>query len=239
MSRMPVDAARSVPTAGGRTRAGNGMSRARSGILAGAATCVARYGTRKTTMGDIAREGGVAKATLYNHFRTKDDVLAALVAAEVERLVEMLDALPGQPGSPTAVVEALACAATFVSDHAVVRALAATEPGLVAAFASPGTSELWLRAVGVARGRLSLAQAAGSLHARHETEALVTTALRWVLAHALWPAPADEVRAGAYRLVHGLVAAPQATIADEPVAAAEAVPEVREREWSASGLQAG
>ncbi len=235
---MPAVAARPVPTTGGRTRAGNGMSRARSGILAGAATCLARYGTRKTTMGDIAREGGVAKATLYNHFRTKDDVLAALAAAEVEHLVDLLDTVPGQPGSPAAVIDALACAANFVSNHAVVRALAPTEPALVAALVTPGSSELWQRAAGVARDRLSLAQAAGSLHARHGTESLVDTAMRWVLSHALWPGSADEVRAGAHRLVHGLIDAPHATVVDEPTVDG-AVPDGADQAWSAGGLQAG
>jgi len=236
MSRMPPDVAQPAPTSGGRTRAGNGMSRARSGILGGAATCLARYGTRKTTMGDIAREGGVAKATLYNHFRTKDDVLAALAAAEVERLVALLEALPGQPGTPAAVVDALACAGSFVSDHPVLRALAPTEPALVAALATPGPSELWQRAAGVARARLSLAQAAGSLHARHETPALVEAALRWVLSHALWPSSAEEIRAGAHRLVHGLIAAPHAIVLET---AESVVPSDDDRAWSASGLQAG
>jgi len=42
-------------------------------------------------MNDIAAQAGVAKATLYNHFRTKDDVWSALVEAEVR-------ALAGRPG---------------------------------------------------------------------------------------------------------------------------------------------
>lgn len=39
-----------------------------------------RYGYRRTAMDDIAREAGVAKATLYLHFAGKDDVFRAMVA---------------------------------------------------------------------------------------------------------------------------------------------------------------
>ena len=184
------------------------MSRARAGILSGAASCVARYGTRKTTMGDIAREGGVAKATLYNHFRTKDDVLAALVAAQVEDLVERLDDVAGQPGTVVSLTGALAAAATFVSEHPVLRHLAVAEPSLVAALITPGTGEPWQRAREVARDRLSLAQAAGTLHPRHDTESLVDAALRWTVSHALWPASARSIEEAAHRLVSGFVAEP-------------------------------
>ncbi|HVE99051.1 MAG TPA: TetR/AcrR family transcriptional regulator [Mycobacteriales bacterium] len=226
--------AQASPTTGGRTRAGNGMSRARAGILSGAATCVARYGTRKTTMGDIAREGGVAKATLYNHFRTKDDVLAALLAHEVDALARAVETAGGQPGTAEAVTAALSAAATFVAEHPVLRHLAVAEPSLVASLITPSDNALWQRARGVARDRLSLAQAAGSLHPRHETESLVDAGLRWVLSHALWPASSDDVQAAAYRLVNGLVAEPRPRLAARPAEEAESV------QWArAEGLQVG
>ncbi|HVF20693.1 MAG TPA: TetR/AcrR family transcriptional regulator [Mycobacteriales bacterium] len=212
---MPVDTARPASTSGSRTRAGNGMSRARAGILSGAASCVARYGTRKTTMGDIAREGGVAKATLYNHFRAKDEVLAALLAAQVDDLVSRLEEVGGQPGTPASLAASLTTAASFVSEHPVLRHLAVAEPALVATMITPGDGELWQHARSVARERISLAQAAGALHARHDTEALVSAALRWVVSHALWPAPSADIAEAAHRLVTGFVAEPLATTSSE------------------------
>ena len=50
------------------------MGRTREAALAGALAAVTKYGSRKATMGDIAMLAGIAKATLYNHFRTRDDV---------------------------------------------------------------------------------------------------------------------------------------------------------------------
>lgn len=40
----------------------------------------ARYGYKRTSMDDIAKEAGLAKATLYLHFKGKDDVFRAMLA---------------------------------------------------------------------------------------------------------------------------------------------------------------
>lgn len=189
---------------GTRSRAGSNMGRSRSGILAGAARCIARYGTRKTTMGDIAREGGVAKATLYNHFRTKDDVYAALVVAEVQVVLGRVAAVSAPPGSAESVVEALTAAASWLSEHPVVRRLADSEPALAARLARPGDDPIWQEVRAEALRRVSLAQAAGALHAQHDARVAVDTLLRWVLSHALWPTTGEHAEAAARQLVAGL-----------------------------------
>src|ERR1700742_2273852 len=71
---------------GTRARAGNSMSRTRTALLAGAARAVGTSGTR-ITMAQVATQGGVAKATLYNHFRTRDAVLQALLEDSVGALI--------------------------------------------------------------------------------------------------------------------------------------------------------
>ena len=193
---------------GGRTRAGNGMGRARAGILSGAAICIGRFGTRKTTMGDIAKAGGVAKATLYNHFRTKSDVYAALAAAEVDALLERVTAVGVPAGSVAGVTGALTTAAAGLSEHPLLRALAASEPDLVASLTVPGTGPTWDCARAAVTQQVTLAQAAGALHPRHDAREVVSTVLRWVLSHALWPAPGEACAAAAHQLVQGLVAEP-------------------------------
>jgi AcrR family transcriptional regulator len=195
------------------------MTRARTGILDGAARCLARHGTRKTTMGDIAREGGVAKATLYNHFRAKPDVYAALLAREVDRLLAELAAVPVAAGSAESVREPLALAAERVSAHPVLRALATREPELAAVLAVPSGAAEWTAVRRFALHRVSLAQAAGALHAQHDAAAVVETLLRWVVSHVLWPEPPAACAAGARQLVHGLLASPYAGPVPAPVAA--------------------
>ena len=58
----------------------------RRGLLEGAARAFAEHGLRRSTMQSVAAAAGVAKATLYNHFRTKDEVARELLAVELDRL---------------------------------------------------------------------------------------------------------------------------------------------------------
>jgi AcrR family transcriptional regulator len=58
----------------------------------------ARYGYKRTSMDDIAREAGVARATLYLHFKGKDDVFRAMLAGlggQVETRCREALATPG------------------------------------------------------------------------------------------------------------------------------------------------
>ncbi|MDQ1712951.1 MAG: TetR/AcrR family transcriptional regulator [Frankiaceae bacterium] len=191
-------------------RSGNGMTRSRACILSGAAKCIARYGTRKTTMGDIAREGGTAKATVYNHFRTKADVYAALLADEVDDLLTSVAGLPGTPGSAESVVDAAAFAAEWLSEHPVLRALREREPELAARLARPGDGALWVRIRHAALARVSLAVAAGALHPQTDPVVAVDTLLRWAVSYVTWPAAHGGAHAAARQVVHGLLAPPYA-----------------------------
>jgi AcrR family transcriptional regulator len=58
----------------------------------------ARYGYKRSSMDDIAREAGLAKATLYLHFKGKDDVFRAmldLLGRRVEARCREVVAAPG------------------------------------------------------------------------------------------------------------------------------------------------
>jgi AcrR family transcriptional regulator len=105
---------------GAHTRAGNAMNRTRAGLLSGAARAFAEHGVRRSTMQSIAAAAGVAKATLYNHFRTKDEVAAALLAGELDRLSALAASLP--------LDQALGALSDELGAHPVLRRLAATEP---------------------------------------------------------------------------------------------------------------
>ncbi|HVF03917.1 MAG TPA: helix-turn-helix domain-containing protein [Frankiaceae bacterium] len=207
------------PARGPRTRSGNGMTRSRACILSGAAKCIARYGTRKTTMGDIAREGGIAKGTLYNHFRTKPEVYEALLVDELDDLLTQVGALPAPPGSAEALVGALAFAAEWLSEHPVLRALREREPETAARLARPGDAALWGRVRTDATRLVSLAVASGALHPQTDPAVAAEALLRWVVSHVTWPADADTVHAAARQLVHGLLAAPYAAPSGGVVAA--------------------
>ena len=215
----PVSQPVPPPERGPRTRAGNTMTRSRACILSGAAKCIARYGTRKTTMGDICREGGVARGTLYNHFRDKPEVYAALLADEVDDLLVQVAGLPAPAGTAESVVEALAFAADWLSEHPVLRALRDREPETAARLARPSDDAAWQSVRAAALRRVSLAVAAGALHPQTDPAAAVDTLLRWVVSHVTWPAAPGSTEAAARQVVHGLLASPHAAPLDAGAAA--------------------
>ena len=52
----------------------------REAILAAATTMFRRYGYKRTTMEDLAKETGVSRPSLYAHFANKDEVFRSLSA---------------------------------------------------------------------------------------------------------------------------------------------------------------
>jgi AcrR family transcriptional regulator len=128
---LPVPAGPPVPwhgpahLPGAHTRAGNAMGRTRLGLLSGAARAFAEHGPRRSTMQSVAAAAGVAKATLYNHFRTKDDVATALLGLELDRLTALAAGLP--------LEQALATLSDELGAHPVLRRMAETEPDALTA----------------------------------------------------------------------------------------------------------
>jgi AcrR family transcriptional regulator len=57
-------------------------------ILDAAAELMLRWGYNKTTIDDIARHAGIAKGTIYLHWKTREDLFTALMRREYIRLAE-------------------------------------------------------------------------------------------------------------------------------------------------------
>ena len=131
------------------------MSPTRRNLLAGAARAFASSGLRRSTMQSVASAAGVAKATLYNHFRTKDEVARALLAVEVDRLRAMAAALP--------TPEALALLSDELGAHPVLRRLAETEPEALVALLGSGS---WGRLIGSLAAALDVDEDAAELAGR-------------------------------------------------------------------------
>src|SRR5688500_19699011 len=162
------------------------MGRTRLGLLTGAARAFAEHGVRRSTMQAVAAAAGVAKATLYNHFRTKDDVVGALLAAELDRLIALAAALP--------LDQALAALSDELGAHPVLRRLAGTEPEVLTALLG-AEAERWAELI----GRL-----AGALHLDADGAEL---AGRWLLGVVLQPGRSTTRHRHAARLAAALTAA--------------------------------
>jgi AcrR family transcriptional regulator len=168
---------------GVRSRAGNAMHRTRAAVLDGAVRAVEKHGARRATMADIATLSGIAKGTLYNHFRDKESVYAATVDGGVAVLAEECATVASDD-----LADALALAAERLGSHPALRRIAADEPATLAELMTIGESPAWaavrlsVRAVLVAAGR-------------ETSDAAVDVVLRWLVSFV--GSPGREVDAQA------------------------------------------
>jgi AcrR family transcriptional regulator len=161
------------------------MDRTRAALLDGARRAVEVSGTR-ITMAQVSAAGGVAKATLYNHFRTREAVLAGLLRDEIETLVDELRERP--------LGEALAQAAIAVSEHPLRAALADLEPATLARLACLDAQSDGWRTVRGAVDQLAAAAGYGG----------TDVVLRWLASFLLAPAAPAAIAADVEILITGL-----------------------------------
>lgn len=158
------------------------MNRTRGAVIDGAARAVEKHGSRRATMGDIATLAGIAKATIYNHFRTKEDIYRAAIETGVRELGEECTALAASD-----LAEALSRAAGRLAAEPALRRVAAEEPAVLAALVLPGEGGAWDAARQATAEVLKAAGVAASAGS-------VDTVLRWVAGHAGAPGT-EETRA--------------------------------------------
>ena len=87
--------------------------RTESAILSATKDLIAQHGACNISMIEISDAAQVSRATLYNHYRDKNAVLAALIESEVERLVSEC----ASAATPAQILEHLSLAIS--SDHAL------------------------------------------------------------------------------------------------------------------------
>jgi AcrR family transcriptional regulator len=76
-------------------------------ILDAADRLLGRFGYRKMTIDDLAREAGIGKGTVYLSFRSKADVALACIDRMASRLLVRLEELAAKGGSPAGRLRAM------------------------------------------------------------------------------------------------------------------------------------
>jgi AcrR family transcriptional regulator len=179
------------------------MLRTRAAILDGAQRCIESDGVRKTTMSDVSSHAKVAKATLYNHFRTKDDLISALVLARIRELLAQCSEL-----AVAGLAPALEHAGRAIGASVALRQVSAHEPAVAAALSTPGPGRPWEAA---RDGVETVLREAGA----PSDAAAVDLVLRWLCGHVLWAATDAELTLGARVLAAGLGRAPDLVLSEE------------------------
>ena len=88
-SRPPAPAARSGPPLDQQSASDERLRREER-LLDAAAALLVRWGYRKTTIDDVAREAGVGKGTIYLHWKDKNALFRAVISREQQRFNEEL-----------------------------------------------------------------------------------------------------------------------------------------------------
>jgi AcrR family transcriptional regulator len=177
---------------GTRVRAGNAMGRTRVALLDAALVAVEKYGARHATMGDIATLANVAKGTLYNHFRSKDEVYAEAARAAVTSLGERAAVVAAADG----LGAALSIAAEAVATSPVLARLRADEPGVLGALMNDAAGDTVRSAVA---GVLLSGGVDGDVPA-------VEIVVRWIAGYVAGSADLATLSAVADRLALALLA---------------------------------
>ena len=112
-----------APSPGGRAAAGQD-NRKRRQILDGAYRIFMRQGFDATSMGDIAREAGVSKGTLYVYFDSKERLFQELVREEKARQFPTIFAIgPDEPDVRAVLTRIGRQFARFITQDHVVMAI--------------------------------------------------------------------------------------------------------------------
>ena len=105
------------------TPTGQGTRATRDAILDAALAVIARDGLRASRMEDVAAEAGVSRQSVYYHFRSREEVLAALIDRGMAQLAASIRASAVEGEAEDLVAEAV----RFFADNRTLCRLLFTE----------------------------------------------------------------------------------------------------------------
>ncbi|WP_026341518.1 TetR/AcrR family transcriptional regulator [Actinomadura atramentaria] len=104
---------------------------ARERVLAAALELFARHGVHGTSLQMIADEIGVTKAAVYHQFRSKDDIVRAVIAPALDRLAEVTAAAERRRGRAARAEVVLAGIVDLVVEHRHLTAVLQSDPAIM------------------------------------------------------------------------------------------------------------
>jgi AcrR family transcriptional regulator len=110
----------------------------RNALVTTALALIAEKGLAQTNMIEIADRARVSRASLYNHFRDKNEVFLAVVDMEVERIAQL--ALRERD-----VASRLAILSREISSHGALAMALAKDPGPLATLLARHEGDLWTK----------------------------------------------------------------------------------------------
>ena len=112
-------------------------NKSRVAILAGAKLVIAKVGNYQSNIADIAVSAQVAKATIYNQFADKAEMMESLIESEVIRLTELALAASSRQ-------EGLALLSNAISQDLALRKLVESDPSDIARLVTITNHPTWV-----------------------------------------------------------------------------------------------
>ena len=160
-------------------------NKSRVAILAGAKLVIAKVGNYQSNIADIAVSAQVAKATIYNQFADKAEMMESLVESEVIRLTELALAASSRQ-------EGLALLSNAISQDLALRKLVESDPSDIARLVTITNHPTWVLVhQGIAKVFGADSAACGVI-------------LRWLIGQIASPITEEESVAQARRLAASL-----------------------------------
>ncbi len=110
--------------------------RSRTAILSGAKMVITEVGSYESNMLDIAARAEVSRATVYNHFSDKEEMMLSLLESEIRRLFEIAKRSPTKR-------DALFALSVEISNDPALRKMVETDPLDIAKFVTMTEHPLW------------------------------------------------------------------------------------------------
>ena len=155
--------------------------RSQIAILAGAKEVIAQVGSYESLMNDIAERAEVSRATIYNHFADREELMNALLASEVERLIEVARTAKSK-------ADALFQLSRNISEDLALAKMVETDRDQVIALTTITGHPLWI----------AIHRAAAKVFGDDENS--VGLLLRWLIAQVTSPLTAAQSQIQADRL---------------------------------------
>ena len=152
-----------------------------SAVLAGAKELIATVGLVKMSMIEIADTSQVSRATLYNHFRDKESVIAALCESEFARLITITQSAPHS-------IDALEHLSIAISTDRALAHMRAHDPAPLTLGLAATAHRLW-------------AELSDALAVVTGSQIMADLALRWLVGQVLNPLTPDDSRLQAELLI--------------------------------------
>lgn len=102
----------------------------RSRLLATVLQLFSQHGMEGTSLQMIADAMGVTKAAVYYHFKTKDEIVSAIVGPPVRELDQVLDEALAKPSRKTQIDHALQGLVNLIVRHRALFGLISSDIGL-------------------------------------------------------------------------------------------------------------